>query len=97
MRFVPIKTAEQQAVLMLHRYNGRRCWRLQGSAALFGRHRGLRHGASTVAGPVSAECQPVLDSREAPDQSFACRAAVGVGFRLKDEVLLSEASVGLGA
>src|SRR6516225_3418998 len=50
---------------------------------------------AAVTGPVSAERQPVLDSGVAPDQLFAGRAAVGVGFGLINEVLLSEAPVGL--
>src|SRR6516164_6584805 len=67
------------------------------AALLAGGAFGLHCAGATVAGPVSAECQTVLDSGEAPDQLFACRAAVGVSVRLIDEVLLSEASVGLRA
>src|SRR5215469_15123269 len=67
------------------------------AALLAGGAFGLHGAGAAVAGPVSAERQPVLDSGEAPDQLFACWAAVGVGFGLIDEVLLSEASVGLCA
>src|SRR5215469_12195534 len=67
------------------------------AALLAGGAHGLRCAGAAVAGPVSAERQPVLDSGVTPDQRFACRAAVGVGFGLIDEVLLSEAPVGLRA
>jgi hypothetical protein len=41
---------------------------------------------ATVAGPVSAEFQPALDSGVAPDQLLGRRTAVGVGFELVDKV-----------
>ncbi len=58
---------------------------------------GLHRAGAAIAGPVPAERQPVLDGGVAPDQLLACRAAVGVGFGLIDEVLFPEAPARLRA
>jgi len=50
---------------------------------LLGVHFGLIAQAPTIAGPVPAERQPVLDSGVAPDQLLARRAAVGCRFRVE--------------
>ena len=58
---------------------------------------GLHGVGAAVTGPVSTERQPLLDSGIAPAQLFARRSAVGIGFRLVDEVLLPEAPTGFRA
>src|SRR5215472_8127220 len=77
----------------LHGLDHRLVFPTADAALLAGGAFGLHCAGAAIAGPVSAEFQSVLDSGEAPDQLFACRAAVGIGFGLVDEVLLPEAPI----
>src|SRR6516162_480811 len=61
-----------------------------------GRALSFHRAARTVAGPIVAQGQPVLDVVEPPGQPFPGWAAILVVFDDVDKALLTEATLGLG-
>ncbi len=57
----------------------------------------LECASSAVGSPIFVDVQTLLDRGEAPGQSLAGGAAIDVVIGDIDEVLLAEASIGLGA
>jgi hypothetical protein len=57
----------------------------------------LQRAACAFGGPVDVEVHAVLDRGEAAGQGLPCRAAIDIVVGQVDEVLLAEASLGLGA